>query len=527
MSIILSNVSFHYPSQDKLFQSISFTVSPLQKVSLIGDNGVGKSTILRLIMNEISPSSGSIVCSSQPYYLSQHTKLENKTVAEALGVEHKIKALRAILEGNTDQKNFDVLADEWDIESKCHEALKYWGLSGLNLKSSIQTLSGGEQSKVYLSGLVLHQPQIILLDEPSNHLDYSTRIQLYDYIENSKACILVVSHDVQLLDLLDTTYELSAKGICMYGGNFSFYKDQKEKEENALQQQINSETTTLRMSRKKAQEVAEKQDKRNRQGEKNKDQLPRIMRKNVMNRGENTKAKLKEKHSEIIEDAKKHLSELREKQNLICELKINFDNSPVHFGKTLIRACNINFEYKTGQPLWKSPFSCEIQNGDRIHITGDNGNGKTTLVRMLIGELLPTFGEIRRSEFKYIYLDQNYRQVDTAFTVLELAEEYNINNLQDHEIKIRLNRALFPKEMWDKSCKTLSGGEKMRLYLCCLMISNQTPDLIVLDEPSNNLDLSGRNILANTIKDYRGTILLISHDIKFASIIEINQEIKL
>lgn len=158
---------------------------------------------------------------------------------------------------------------------------------------------------------------------------------------------------------------------------------------------------------------------------------------------------------------------------------------------------------------------------------GDNGTGKSTLIQLLIGELRPTLGEVRRGEFSYIYLDQQYKQVHVEKTILELAREYNRNHLQDHEIKLRLNRALFPSETWDKSCQILSGGERMRLYLCCLMLSNHIPDMFILDEPTNNLDLTSLSILTNSIKTYRGTILLVSHDEGFGEEIGITREIDL
>lgn len=177
--------------------------------------------------------------------------------------------------------------------------------------------------------------------------------------------------------------------------------------------------------------------------------------------------------------------------------------------------------------MWQSPIDIEIRSGERIHITGNNGSGKTTFIKLLLGELSSTQGEVTKSDFSYVYLDQEYEQVNQDLTILELAERYNENNLADHEIKLRLNRALFPQETWDKSCQTLSGGERMRLYLCCLMISNHIPDIFVLDEPTNNIDLSSLSILTNTIKNYKGAILIISHDEYFINEIGVTRKIEL
>ena len=529
MSIIISDVSYHYFNQHTLFESVSFSVSKGGKVSLIGNNGVGKSTLLKLLAGELMPSSGNIRTESEPYYVPQQINIKEQSIAEALGVSEKLNALNAIYGGASEQVYYDTLNDDWEVENRCYSALKLWGLQGVALDSSISLLSGGEKTKVLLAGLALHKPDIVLLDEPTNHLDLSARKKLYEYISSTKASVVVVSHDVSLLNLLDTTYELSSKGIKLYGGNYDFYREQKTIEDRALEQQIDAEQTALRVARKKAQEVRERQDRRASQGERSKQKggVARIIMNARRNLAENSSAKLKEKHTGIIDDTQQRLSALRERQQNSAELKVDFENAKLHDGKVLITAKELNFGYDKDKPLWQSPIDIEIRSGERIHITGNNGSGKTTLIKLLLGELQPTQGEVTKSNFSYVYLDQEYEQVNQALTILELAERYNENNLADHEIKLRLNRALFPQETWDKSCQTLSGGERMRLYLCCLMISNHTPDIFVLDEPTNNLDLSSLSILTNTIKNYKGTVLIISHDEYFINEIGVTRKIEL
>ena len=209
------------------------------------------------------------------------------------------------------------------------------------------------------------------------------------------------------------------------------------------------------------------------------------------------------------------------------DFKEDFENTILEVGKVLITANNVYFGYDKDKLLWASPIDIEIRSGERIHILGNNGSGKTTFIKLLLGELPPISGEVVKSNFSYVYLDQEYKQVNQAMTILELAELYNENNLADHEIKLRLNRALFPQATWDKSCLTLSGGERMRLYLCCLMIFNHMPDIFILDEPTNNLDISSLSILTSTIKNYRGTILVISHDEYFINEVGITKTLEL
>lgn len=529
MSIIVSDVSYHYFNQQTLFESVCFSVSKGEKVSLIGNNGVGKSTLLKLLAGEIIPSSGNIRTKTKLYYVPQQINIAEQTIAKALGASEKLNAIDAIYAGASDQVYFDIVNDDWEIEARCYSALKLWGLQDIALDSSISLLSGGEKTKVLLAGLALHKPDIVLLDEPTNHLDLLTRKKLYNYITSTKAAFVVVSHDISLLNLLDTTYELSPKGIKLYGGNYDFYREQKTIEERALEQKIDAEQTALRFARKKAQEVRERQDRRTSQGERNKHHgsIARIVMNARGSLAENSSAKLKEKHSGIIEDTKRRLSALHEQKQNNTELKVDFENTKLHDGKVLITANNLNFGYDKDKLLWASPIDIEIRSGERIHILGNNGSGKTTFIKLLLGELPPISGEVVKSNFSYVYLDQEYKQVNQAMTILELAELYNENNLADHEIILRLNRALFPQATWDKSCLTLSGGERMRLYLCCLMIFNHMPDIFILDEPTNNLDISSLSILTSTIKNYRGTILVISHDEYFINEVGITKTLEL
>ncbi|MDR2811346.1 MAG: ATP-binding cassette domain-containing protein [Tannerellaceae bacterium] len=338
---------------------------------------------------------------------------------------------------------------------------------------------------------------------------------------------MVVSHDRALLNRLDTTFELSTKGIKLYGGNYAFYKEQKEMDNHALTQQIHSEKTALRSARKKAQEVRERQEKRVSRGEKDTSGIPRILLNARQGKGENTKARLSEKHTNIIADTRQKLIELQQKQENLCTLKIDFEDARLHNGKLLVAFSDVNVGYTSEKMLWQTSLNIEIRSGERIHIKGDNGTGKTTLIKLLTGEIAPDKGEIRLADFSYIYLDQHYRQVDSDSAVLEMAALYNKNHLPDHELKLRLNRALFPEVTWNKNCLTLSGGERMRLYLCCLMISNHVPDMFILDEPANNLDLSSLSILADTIRNYRGTLIVVSHDEYFIETIRATRSIEL
>ena len=527
--LIIQNISYTHPSNDLLFSDINLTVNNNEKKALIGNNGVGKSTLFKIITNELQPSSGQINVEDEPYYVPQiFGQFNHLTITQALRIEEKLNALKEILNGNTSEENFNLLNDDWTIEDRCKEALNFWQLDGLDLSQKMETLSGGQKTKVFLAGISIHQPELVLLDEPSNHLDVSGRQLLYSFIKSTKSTLIVVSHDRKLLNLLDTICELSKHGVKVYGGNYDFYKEQKQIENNALSQDIQSKEKELRKAKEKERETLERQQKLDSRGrgKQEKAGVARIMLNTLRNNAENSTSKMKSVHAEKIGGISQDLQELRSSLPDIDKMKFGFDNSALHKGKVLFTATNINYAYHK-QPLWKDNLNFQITSGERIALKGTNGSGKTTLIKLILGDIKPQAGTIYRADNKAVYIDQDYSLLDNKLKVYEQAEQFNVSALQEHEIKIRLNRFLFTKNDWDKSCSALSGGERMRLLLCCLTINSKSPDIIIFDEPTNNLDIQNVEILTAAINEYQGTIIVVSHDETFLEQINIERTIEL
>jgi ATPase subunit of ABC transporter with duplicated ATPase domains len=392
----------------------------------------------------------------------------------------------------------------------------------------METLSGGQKTKVFLAGISIHQPELILLDEPSNHLDIASRQLLYDFIQTTKSTLVVVSHDRKLLNLLDTVCELSKHGIKVYGGNYDFYKEQKQIENNALSQDIQSKEKALRKAKEKERETLERQQKLDNRGKGKQEKagVARIMMNTLRNNAENSTSKLKSVHAEKIIGISQDLQELRSSLPDIDKMKFGFDNSALHKGKILFTATNINFAYNT-QSLWTENLNFQITSGERIALKGQNGSGKTTLIKLILGDIETQTGTIYRADNKSVYIDQDYSLLDNKLKVYEQAQQFNVSALQEHEIKTRLNRFLFTKEDWDKSCGELSGGERMRLLLCCLTINSKSPDIIIFDEPTNNLDIQNVEILTTAINEYQGTLIVVSHDETFLEQINIERTVGL
>ncbi|MBS1567369.1 MAG: ABC-F family ATP-binding cassette domain-containing protein, partial [Bacteroidetes bacterium] len=430
------------------------------------------------------------------YYIPQLTAEQtNQSVAATLGIAEKLHALYEILDGNTADAHFTALGDDWTIEERCRQAFQYWGLEDVQLTQSMAQLSGGQQTKVLLAGMQVHAPDIILLDEPSNHLDADTRRRLYEFIRQSNAAFVIISHDRELLQLPDKTYEISSRGLKAYGGNFSFYTEQKSIELNALHESLKEAEKSIRKSKALEKQTMERQQRLDARGKKKQEKagVAKIMMNTLRNQAEQSTARLKSVHASKQQGLKDELQELRSRLPDTDKIRLGFDNADLHRGKQLVSLEQVNCQYGDHQ-VWKRPLDFQLLSGQRWSISGANGSGKTTLINLLLGNIVPNEGRVIRAGFRQVYLDQHYTLLNAALTVYQQAQTCNEAGLLEHELKNRLNRFLFAGEDWDKTCAVLSGGERMRLGLCCLSLVKGAPDLIVLDEPTNNLDLQKSTI---------------------------------
>ena len=544
MSFIIKDLSYIHTDKEILFSHIHLSINSGDKIALTGNNGCGKSTLMRILAGDLSPSSGTVLRPEHLYYVPQHFgQYDRQTIAQALGISHKLSALHAILSGDAAEAHFNTLNDDWTVEERAQAALDSWGLGGIPLSRPMEGLSGGEKTRIFLAGMELHNPTAILRDEPTNHLDADGRERLHNLLRRTSATVLVISHDRTLLNLLPAICELSSQGLTYYSGNYDFYKEQKTLQQNALTQQLEEKQKALRLARKVAREVEERKAKQNVRGEKAsiKKGIPRILMGGLKNNAENSSSRLISIHAEKAEKLQTEMAGIKSSLSQTDKLKTDFNASHLHTGKILVTARDINFHYPnhtaspaetphtetTAKSLWTSPLTFQLRSGDRLSLKGKNGSGKTTLLKLIMGELHPTDGVMERAGFTSVYLDQEYSLVRNERSVLQQAEAFNHRHLPEHEVKTILNRYLFPRDVWNKPCSKLSGGEKMRLSFCCLMIADNTPDMFILDEPTNNLDIESIEIITATIRNYAGTVIAISHDREFLKDTGIEREILL
>lgn len=521
-----NNLGYQHPNKDVLFSGIQITLQKHDKVSLIGNNGVGKSTLLRVLAGELASSEGSVDINCSRYYVPQILGQYNHlTISQVWGVDKKLASLKAILEGSVSVEDFEILNEDWEIEERCQTILKRWALP--SLFTPLAELSGGQKMKVFLGGIELHEPEMVLMDEPTNHLDANSRQFVYDWLTHTQCTVLVVSHDRKLLNLVNKTMEMTKTGMNAYGGNFYFYSEQKERELEALNHEIHSAEKALRKAKEKERETKERQQKLDARGQKKqaKAGMPRILMGMMQNKAESTASVLKKVHNEKVGALSDEIVGLRTKVADKEKMALKFAEAGLHKGKVLFKAEGVNFTYENAHYLWHEALEIEIRSGERVAIKGGNGSGKSTLLQIMLGQLKPTIGQVTLAAKDILYLDQDCSILNPEFSVYEQVSVFCRNLLPEHEVKMGLDRFLFGKEDWAKKCSSLSGGERMRLVLCGMGIAKVLPEMLVLDEPSNNLDLKNLEILTTALRQFKGTLLVVSHDETFLEEIGISREI--
>lgn len=529
MSLVVNNLSYYHSNGEKLFSSVSFSIPKGAKVALIGPNGSGKSTLLKILVGIKEPTEGTFALSPKYFYLPQQfNESAEKTVAEVLGVDKKLKALHGILKGSADLQLFQDLDDDWEIESRIDRCLALWKLDYLDLNRKIGSLSGGEKTKMAMVRILLEEPEVLLFDEPSNHLDAESRSILYQFIKESTCSILVISHDRALLNHLDVTLELTSNGVETYGGNYEFYKNQRNQKDHALQSRLEEQEKNIKQSLQRTQQLVEQRQKRESRGKAHtaKAGLPRIIAGALGSKAQETSSRMTAQQEDKVSQMKENLVTIQHQIKEVLPLKIELKSSDLHKGKLLVEAEGLNVVYGK-KNLWSNPLQLKIHSGDRVHLLGANGSGKTTLMRLIQSESINFVGKLYVSDFKSLYIDQDYSLLDEEKTLVEQLQQYNNRALPEHELKTFLHRHQFPYSVWNKKGKDLSGGEKMKLLLCCMRISQESTDVLFLDEPTNNIDIYSQEILTDVIKNYQGTLIVVSHDSYFVEQIGLDKKIDL
>lgn len=494
MSIVFSSVSFSFsPADEPIFKDVSFTI-PERLVGLVGRNGSGKTTALRLIAGDLTPSSGSVSSTAHVEYLQQNIGANpQSTVAQLLGIDHKLDALRRIEEGSLNQRDYDVLGDDWDVASQA-AALISRRIPTLNLDGVLErtaaTLSGGELVKLGMAALEMAGANIILLDEPTNNLDRKSKLALIEELRAWEGQAVVVSHDVELLGEMDCIVEVHQGTIYTYGGNWDFYQDQREAFHEAALRNVASARSGLRSERRDFQHVQSataKQAKHDKQRFKTVKGRPRLSDPTAKRSAQARRANRVKEAAAKVAQAKQALRESEDQVRDDESIQIPIVDPGVPRGRLLMA---LEFSEQT----------MPVGGGDRWAIIGDNGVGKTTLLRRAIAKASTT---------RVGYLDQRLALPSgTVFDAVASAAPHRL----PHDTYELLAKFKLRGPVVERNVETLSGGERFRVALARILLADPPPEIIVLDEPTNNLDIDSVEQLVSALQQYKGAILIVSHD---------------
>jgi ATPase subunit of ABC transporter with duplicated ATPase domains len=499
-AVVLDRVSFAWPDGTSALTDVSGAFGA-GRTGLVGRNGSGKSTLMRLIAQELTPTAGHVTTSMDVAYLPQRLTLDvHRPVADLLGVGAKLGALRAIESGDVDPRHFDVVGSDWDIEARAGAALAEAGLAPGMLDRRVGELSGGEAVLTAIAGIRLRAASIALLDEPTNNLDRDARARLGEMVRGWRGTLVVVSHDVALLDRMDDTAELYRNDLSVFGGPYSQWRAWLDSEQTAARHAESAAAAALRREKRQRIEAETTIAKRKAMGQKAQAEkrVPPIVAGNLRNAAQVSAGKLRTEARDKEAGARAALDAAERRVRDDDAVRIDLPDPDVPAGRRIATVGD-------GERSWI------VQGPERVALIGANGVGKTTLLEQLLA------GGSRRAVLhtdRVGYLPQRVDGLEENASVLENVREA-ASTVPIPELRNRLARFLIRGAAVERSVSTLSGGERFRVALARVLLAEPVPQLIVFDEPTNNLDLDTVDQFVAALGAYRGAVLIVSHDDAF------------
>ena len=522
--VTLDGLSFASPDGRILLDGLSLTFGS-ERTGLVGRNGAGKSTLIRLIAGDLRPAAGSVGVRGRLGVMRQAlAPPPGATVAALLGVDQALARLTRIAAGRGTEE--DLAEADWTLEARLAAALSDVDLAGLDLDRPAAALSGGQVTRATLAGLLAAEPDLLILDEPTNNLDAEARDLVAGVLERWKRGAIVVSHDRALLRRMDRIVELSDLGARIYGGGYDLYAERKAEERAAAARGLADAEKAVARTAREVQLAAERKARRDGAGKRAraKGDAPKIAldfkaerAEASAGRGQRLAERLKSEAAEALADADARVERIR-------TLAFDLPPSGLAAGKTVLAFEDVAFAWPDGPPLI-SGMDLRIVGPERIAVSGPNGAGKTTLIRLAAGDLAPTAGRVTRG-VPAAFLDQRTALLGDDATLVAAFRRLN-PAAGENAARAALARFLFRNAQAEKPVAALSGGERLRAALACVLLGDRPPQLLILDEPTNHLDLDSIAAVEAALRGYDGALLVISHDSDFLQAIGIDREIRL
>ncbi|MFJ5015536.1 ABC-F family ATP-binding cassette domain-containing protein [Streptomyces griseoluteus] len=517
-SLSATSLTFAWPDGTPVLDGLDISFGP-GRTGLVGANGSGKSTLLKLLSGALVPTDGTIRVSGEIGLLPQNVTLDTALrVDEALGIAAKRAALHAIEAGDASEKHFETLDEDWDVEERALVTLGELGLGHIGLDRTVGEVSGGESVLLRLAALLLRRPDVLLLDEPTNNLDLYARRRLYAAVAGWPGVLVVVSHDRELLDLVDQIADLRAGEVAWYGGNYSAYEEALAVEQEAAERTVRAAEADVRKQRRELTDAHMKLARRKRYGQKMYDSKrePKIVMGARKRAAQESAGKHRIMHEERLAEARERLDEAVEAVRDDDEIRVDLPYTAVPPGRqvlTLEKLETVHGPRVTGL--------LDLRGPERIALVGRNGAGKTTLLRTIAGELPPVAG-LAEAHVPLRFLPQRLDVLDDGATVAENVARF-APGATPNRVRARLARFLFRGKRADQLAGTLSGGERFRAALAALLLAEPAPQLLLLDEPTNNLDMASVRQLTSALESYEGALIVAGHDLPFLDSIGITR----
>ena len=522
--ITLDGLSARTPDGRALFDDLTLAFGP-ERTGLVGRNGAGKTTLVRMVLGELAPAAGRVTTRARLGVLRQAlAPAPGATVADLMGVAEALARLRRVEAG--EGAGGDHAEADWGLEARLSAALAQLGLAGTDLVRPAAALSGGQVTRAALAGLIAQAPDVLILDEPTNNLDAEARALVADVLGGWKGGAIVISHDRALLRRMDRIVELSGLGVQVYGGGYELYAERKALAESAAARDLDEAQRAQARVAREAQAAAERKTRRDSAGRRGRFKAgqSKLLLDAQAERAETSGARQARLSERLAAEAAEALADAESRVERVRRLAFELPPSGLAAGKTVLALEQAGFAYPDTPPVL-ADVSLRLVGPERVAVTGGNGRGKTTLLKLAAGELSPTAGRIVRGG-RAAFLDQQTAFLREGETLVEAFRRLN-PEATPNAARAALARFLFRNSAADKPVAALSGGERLRAGLACVLMAQRPPQLLILDEPTNHLDLDSIAAVEQALAGYDGALMIASHDRDFLAAVGVEREIVL